>query len=116
MEYETVVCDEMPMFPVKMVSLLQPSNPDLIMNELPAVAVEELLSAYVDTPRIALQCYLVRPDLSGIDYSCSQPRQLLPGENENRLLHSKVYILGNLSQPKNLFAHMNTLGQRQTLQ
>ena len=29
-EYETVVCDEMPMFPVKMVSLLQPSNSDLV--------------------------------------------------------------------------------------
>ena len=46
-EYETVVCDEMPMFPVKMVSLLQPSNSDLVMNELPAVAVEDLLSAPV---------------------------------------------------------------------
>ena len=46
-EYETVVCDEMPMIPVKMVSLLQPSNSDLVMNELPAVAVEDLLSAPV---------------------------------------------------------------------
>ena len=61
-EYETVVCDEMPLFPVKMVSLLQPSNPDLVMNELPAVAVEDLLSALVDILRIALQCLLVRPD------------------------------------------------------
>ena len=56
MEYETVVCDEMPMFPVKIVSLLQPSNPDLVMNELPAVAAEDLLSVSVDTPRIALPC------------------------------------------------------------
>ena len=46
-DYETVVSDEMPMFPVKMVSLLQPSNSDLVMNELPAVAVEDLLSAPV---------------------------------------------------------------------
>ena len=56
LEYETVVCDEMPMFPVKIVSLLQPSNPDLVMNELPAVAAEDLLSVSVDTPRIALPC------------------------------------------------------------
>ena len=62
LEYETVVCDEMPMFPVKIVSLLQPSNPDLVMNELPAVAVEDLLSALVDILRIALECLLVRPD------------------------------------------------------
>ena len=66
-EYETVVCDEMPMFPVKMVSLLQPSKPDLVMNELPAVAVEDLLSApvdilYIDLLNIALQFLLVRPD------------------------------------------------------
>ena len=66
-EYETVVCDEMPMFPVKMVSLLQPSNSDLVMNELPAVAVEDLLSAPVDVLHIdllhhALQRLLVRPD------------------------------------------------------
>ena len=61
-EYETVVCDEMPMFPVKMVSLLQPSNSDLVMNELPAVAVEDLLSAPVDILHIALQRLLVRPD------------------------------------------------------
>ena len=54
MEYETVVCDEMPMFSVKMVSLLQHSNPDLVMNELPAVAAEDLLAS-VNTPRIALQ-------------------------------------------------------------
>ena len=46
-DYETVVSDEMPMFPVKMVSLLQPSNSELVMNELPAVAVEDLLSAPV---------------------------------------------------------------------
>ena len=43
MEYETVVCDGMPMFPVKMVSLLHSSNPDPVMNELPAVAVEDKL-------------------------------------------------------------------------
>ena len=66
-EYETVVCDEMPMFPVKMVSLLQPSKPDLVMNELPAVAVEDLLSApvdilHIDLLHIALQRLLVRPD------------------------------------------------------
>ena len=66
-EYETVVCDEMPMFPVKMVSLLQPSNSELVMNELPAVAVEDLLSApvdilYIDLLNIALQFLLVRPD------------------------------------------------------
>ena len=61
-DYETVVCDEMAMFPVKMVSLLQPNNPDLVMNELPAVAVEDLLSAPVDILHTALQCLLVRPD------------------------------------------------------
>ena len=61
-DYETVVCDEMPMFPVKMVSLLQPSNSDLVMNEFPAVAVEDLLSAPVDILHIALQRLLVRPD------------------------------------------------------
>ena len=66
-EYETVVCDEMPMFPVKMVSLLQPINSDLVMNELPAVAVEDLLSApvdilHIDLLHIALQRLLVRPD------------------------------------------------------
>ena len=82
MKYETVVCSEMPMFPAQMVSLLQLSNLDLVMNELPAV---EDLSASVDTPRIILQCYLVRSDLSGIDYSSSHLR---PGENENRLLHT----------------------------
>ena len=62
LEYETVVCDEIPVFPVKIVSLLQPSNPDLVMNELPAVAVEDLLSAPVDILHIALQFLLVRPD------------------------------------------------------
>ena len=66
-EYETVVCDKMPMFPVKMVSLLQPSNSELVMNELPAVAVEDLLSAlvdilHIDLLHIALQRLLVRPD------------------------------------------------------
>ena len=55
-EYETVVFDEMPLFPFKMVSLLQPSNSDLVMNELPAVAAEDLLSVSVDTPHIALPC------------------------------------------------------------
>ena len=34
MKYETVVCSEMPMFPAQMVSLLQLSNLDLVMNEL----------------------------------------------------------------------------------
>ena len=59
---ESVVDAKMPMFSVKMVSLLHHINPDLVMNELPAVAVEDL-SASVDKLRIALQCYLVRPDL-----------------------------------------------------
>ena len=58
---ESVVDAEMPMFSIKMVSLLQHSNPDLVMNERPAVAVVDL-SASVDTLLIALQCYLVRPD------------------------------------------------------
>ena len=66
MEYETVVCSEMPMFPDKMVSIalsmLQPSKNDLVMNELPAV---EDLSATVGTLCIALQCYRVRPDFIG---------------------------------------------------
>ena len=58
---ESVVDAEMPMFSIKMVSLLQHSNPDLVMNERPAVAVVDL-SASVDTLLITLQCYLVRPD------------------------------------------------------
>ena len=64
---ESVVDAEMPMFSIKMVSLLQHSNPDLVMNELPAVAVEDLLSApvdilHIDLLDIALQFLLVRPD------------------------------------------------------
>ena len=52
----------------KMVSLLlHHSNRDLVMNELPAVAVEDLLSApvdilHIDLLHIALQFLLVRPD------------------------------------------------------
>ena len=56
---ESVVDAEMPIFSIKMVSLLQHSNPDLVMHERPAVAVVDL-SASVDTLLITLQCYLVR--------------------------------------------------------
>ena len=59
---ESLVDAKMPMFSVKMVSLLHHINPDLVMNELPAVAVEDLLSAIVDILHIALQCLIVRPD------------------------------------------------------
>ena len=39
---ESMVDAKMPMFSVKMVTLLHHSNPDLVMNELSAVAVEDL--------------------------------------------------------------------------
>ena len=92
MEYETVVCSEMPMFPDKMVSIalsmLQPSKNDLVMNELPAVVVEDL-SATVGTLCIALQCYRVRPDFIGHILQLQSAEILLPGENQYRLLHLK---------------------------
>ena len=39
---ESVVDAKVPMFSVKMVSLLHHINPDLVMNELPAMAAEDL--------------------------------------------------------------------------
>ena len=55
---ETVVCNKMPMFPVKMVSLLNSSNTDMVINEFPAVVEEN---------KLRLLLFAVNTDFTGME-------------------------------------------------
>ena len=57
-EYETMVCNKMPMFSVKMVSLLHSSNTDMVINEFPAVVEEN---------KLLLLLFPVNTDFTGME-------------------------------------------------
>ena len=115
-EYETMVCNKMPMFPVKMVSLLHSSNTDMVMNEFPAVVENKLMlplfavntdfTGMETKPDALVDMFLLVQSCMARGHSLGQPRRYYQVRIYNRFSTLKISILGILFPPGKMFTHL----------